>query len=228
LIGPVAVTTTNDLGQCWATGVSLGVPVAAQDNCGLLTVTNDAPDAFPVGTTLVTWRAVDLSGNTTSAPQTVTVADGEAPTLIAPAAVATNSDSAQNFATGVRLGLPLATNDNCGLLTVTNDAPSVFPLGTTVVTWTAIDLSGNVTTRSQSVTVTYYETPTLISAVLDAGQVRLSFPTLPGRTYLVQAKHALTDSDWQELQTVTGDGNVMTVLDPVSGATNRFYRLRWP
>jgi uncharacterized repeat protein (TIGR01451 family) len=228
LIGPVAVTTTNDLGQCWATGVSLGVPVAAQDNCGLLTVTNDAPAAFPVGTTLVTWRAVDFSGNTTSAPQTVTVGDGEAPTLIAPAAVATNSDSAQNFATGVRLGLPQATNDNCGLLTVTNDAPSVFPLGTTVVTWTAMDLSGNVTTGSQSVTVTYYETPTLISAVLDAGQVRLSFPTLPGRTYLVQAKHALTDSDWQELQTVTGDGSVITVLDPVSGATNRFYRLRWP
>lgn len=41
--------------------------------------------------------------------------------------------------------------DSCGVL-VTNDAPAVFPLGTTVVTWTAIDPAGNVTTAMQRVT----------------------------------------------------------------------------
>jgi len=38
-------------------------------------------------------------------------------------------------------------------VTITNDAPAVFPLGTTTVTWTATDDSGNVVTAAQTVTI---------------------------------------------------------------------------
>ena len=42
-------------------------------------------------------------------------------------------------------------SDACGVK-VTNDAPLIFPLGTTTVTWTARDRSGNQTRATQSVT----------------------------------------------------------------------------
>ena len=51
------------------------------------------------------------------------------------------------------LGVPVATNDNCGILTVTNNAPAQFTSGVTTVTWTAVDTSGNLATCAQSVTV---------------------------------------------------------------------------
>lgn len=50
-----------------------------------------------------------------------------------------SADANSCDATGVTLGTPV-TSDNCsGTITVTNDAPSVFPVGNTTVTWTAKD-----------------------------------------------------------------------------------------
>jgi hypothetical protein len=40
-------------------------------------------------------------------------------------------------------------------VTITNNAPSVFLPGKTIVTWTATDTSGNIATATQLVTVTY-------------------------------------------------------------------------
>lgn len=56
-------------------------------------------------------------------------------------------------ATGVDLGLPTAS-DECGPVSVSHDAPAVFPLGDTLVTWFASDLQGETTTCQQTVTVT--------------------------------------------------------------------------
>ena len=49
------------------------------------------------------------------------------------------------------IGLATAT-DACDV-TIANNAPAVFPPGTTVVTWSATDVAGNVTTATQKVTV---------------------------------------------------------------------------
>src|SRR5262249_21258498 len=51
------------------------------------------------------------------------------------------------------LGTP-TPSDNCAGATVTNDAPNQFPVGTTQVTWTVTDTSGNQGTCMQNVTVT--------------------------------------------------------------------------
>jgi len=40
--------------------------------------------------------------------------------------------------------------------TLTNNAPSFFPLGNTVVTWTTTDASGNSATATTTVTAVYY------------------------------------------------------------------------
>ena len=68
------------------------MPVATNDNCGILTVTNDAPAQFPKGMTTVTWTVVDTSGNLATCQQTVTVNDTEAPTITCPADLTTTND----------------------------------------------------------------------------------------------------------------------------------------
>jgi len=54
--------------------VNLGVATAVDVVNGAVAVSNNAPAAFPVGTTIVTYTATDASGNTATATQTVTVA----------------------------------------------------------------------------------------------------------------------------------------------------------
>ena len=67
------MTTTNDVGLCYATGVVLGVPLATNDNCGILSATNDAPAQFDLVRNLVTWTTWDIHGNSATATQTITV-----------------------------------------------------------------------------------------------------------------------------------------------------------
>lgn len=73
------ITRDNDPGICGAV-VDLG-QADVSDNCGLASVTNDAPEVFPVGLTDVTWTAVDNNGNIATAIQTVSIEDNEAPVL---------------------------------------------------------------------------------------------------------------------------------------------------
>jgi rhamnogalacturonan endolyase len=149
---------------CTATSVALGTPTVS-DNCSdanHLTVTNDAPNEFPQGTTTVTWTVKDAAGNTSTATQQVTVVDDVKPSITAPANVEGGTNNGCS-ATGVALGIPTVT-DNCSdadHLTVTNDAPTVFPQGTTTVTWTVKDAAGNTSTATQQVTVADDVKPTI-------------------------------------------------------------------
>ena len=173
ITAPAAVATTTNSG-CTATGVALGTPITG-DNCGVKSVTNNAPTAFPIGTTTVTWTVTDGSGNTATATQTVIVTDNVAPTITAPAAT-TGTTNVACTSTNVTLGSPTVA-DNCtatASLIVTNNAPTAFPIGTTTVTWTVKDATGNTATATQTVIVTDNVKPTLatlaaISVTSDAG-----------------------------------------------------------
>ena len=57
----------------------------ATDNGEIASITNDAPDAFPLGETTVTWTAIDSSNNFSSLTQLVTVVDTTAPEILTPA-----------------------------------------------------------------------------------------------------------------------------------------------
>jgi len=78
--------------------------------------------------------------------------DAQPPSISCPNDITVNSDPGQTYATNVNLGQP-TVNDNCGVASVTNDAPTQFPAGTTTVTWTATDVNGNSSTCHQFVTV---------------------------------------------------------------------------
>jgi gliding motility-associated-like protein len=177
---PLNVTTTPNLG-CEAIGVSLGTPITS-DNCGVASVTNDAPSIFPIGPTVVTWTVTDNSGNIATATQVVTVVDNSAPTVQAPANVVVASN-VYCEAIGVNLGNPIATDNCTENLTITNNAPAVYPLGNTTVTWTVVDGAGNTTTVDQVVIVNDESAPLVLlantSVILDAnGNATIGFEDL--------------------------------------------------
>ncbi|MBB5269766.1 gliding motility-associated C-terminal domain-containing protein, partial [Algibacter amylolyticus] len=143
--------------------IDLGTPTV-DDNCTETTVTNDAPDAFPLGDTIVTWTVTDGSGNTTTCEQTVTIIDNIDPTFVecsAPVSVNVDANGCTTAIGNIDLGSPIV-DDNCTETTVTNDAPDTFPLGDTIVTWTVTDGSGNTTTCEQTVTIIDNIDPTFV------------------------------------------------------------------
>jgi hypothetical protein len=151
------VHVNNDPGKCGAI-VNLGTPVTT-DNCGVAGVTNDAPAFFPTGTTLVHWRVTDNVGFYNTTTQTVVVTDNEKPLIVSPAILNVNNTPGQCGA-AISLTAP-AVSDNCGVAVISNNAPSFFPAGTTLVTWTATDNNGNTATAVQTVNVKDAEAPVL-------------------------------------------------------------------
>ena len=103
------------------------------------------------------------------------VVDDQPPTISCPPDVTVNADLGQCTASGVGLGVP-TTSDNCTVNPATNDAPATFPIGTTTVTWTVTDASGNRATCTQRVIVVDNQAPTISCP----GNVTVS--TGPGRT----------------------------------------------
>lgn len=160
ITAPAAVSVNADPGLCSASSVTLGNPVIA-DNCSVVSIVNNAPGIFPVGSTTVTWTIADASGNTASATQVVTVTDDQLPTITPPANVTAAADPGLCSATGVALGTPIVA-DNCGIASVSNNAPAVFPDGPTTVTWTVTDVNGNSATANQTVTVVDNQAPQVL------------------------------------------------------------------
>ena len=141
-----------------STMVELG-EATAHDIMGIASVTEHPSRFFVLGETTITWTATDTSGNSASATQTVTIADTTSPSITAPGSItmeATSSDS--NIIT---LGNPVSSDlvDNPS---ISNNAPNLFPLGETIVTWTATDTSGNSASATQTVTIVDTTYPELI------------------------------------------------------------------
>ena len=109
-------------------------------------------DVFPLGTTIITYTATDPAGNSDVCSFDVTVIDNENPVITCPSATTISPDAGTCIATNPTIGNATAT-DNCGNVIITNDAPAVFTLESTVVTWTADDGNGNVVTCTQTVTL---------------------------------------------------------------------------
>lgn len=143
---PVNIATNSGAGTC---GATVNYTVSATDNCGspiTYTYSKASGTVFSVGVTTVTVTATDVSGNSVTRSFTVTVTDNQLPTITAPANI--------NVTVGTAINLGTATaSDNCGVPVVTNNAPATFPVGVTVVIWTATDAAGNAVSANQTVTV---------------------------------------------------------------------------
>ena len=109
----------------------------------------------------------DGAGNTTTKDVTFTVNDTTAPTITCPANVTTNTEPG-TCAAHVSPGTATAT-DNCDTNpTITarrsDNQPltATYPKGTTTITWTATDSSGNHSSCDQTVTVVDNEPPVIV------------------------------------------------------------------
>ncbi len=140
------ITASNTTGVCGKTVTYSAV--TATGTTPVITYSQSSGTLFSVGVTTVTVTATNACGTATRLFN-VTVSDTQHPTITAPAAVSVNVCSVP---AAVSLGTPV-TADNCGVASVTNDAPALFPSGTTTVHWTVTDLSGNTTTANQTVKV---------------------------------------------------------------------------
>ncbi len=89
----------------------------------------------------------------------ITVQDTTPPAITAPDDVSVEQTSFSG--TSVTLGTPTVSDICDANPVVTNDAPALFPQGSTTVTWTATDASGNFNTAKQTVTVLDTTAPTV-------------------------------------------------------------------
>ncbi|KAG2472047.1 MAG: HYR domain protein [Nitrosopumilales archaeon] len=125
-------------------------PPSSHDIVSDITITNDAPQFFSLGETVVTWTATDESGNSVSNTQTITIVDATPPELVVPEDVIVN---ATGFLTIASIGQAVSTDLTDPSPTVSNNAPEIFPLGQTLVTWTSLDTFGNSVTNTQQIEV---------------------------------------------------------------------------
>ncbi len=115
-----------------------------------------AGDAFPLGTTTATYAARDFRNNLATVDVEIIVQDTTAPQITLPAEMTINS----NLAAGADLSnvqlldlINAAASDTVDEMLSISAEPAEFPIGTTPVTFTVTDDSGNAATASTSLTV---------------------------------------------------------------------------
>jgi len=101
-----------------------------------------------------TWTFADDCDNPASVSQTITVVDDTPPVLSCPPDIQVNADDYLDCEASIVVGTATAT-DNCDAapVVVADYTGTMFPVGSTTVTWTATDVCGNTTTCTQMVTV---------------------------------------------------------------------------
>lgn len=112
---------------------------------------------FALGATTVTCSVTNSYGVSASGSFTVTVVDTTAPRLTVPSPtslVAAGPVPRTNASISAFLGAARAADLVDPNPTIATDAPSTFPLGTTTVTFTARDTTGNTVSASSTITIT--------------------------------------------------------------------------
>jgi hypothetical protein len=180
---PADVTANAGAGQSSAV-VSYSAPTVT-DNCPGATAICSPPSgsAFPLGTSTVQCVARDEAVNETPCFFTVTVRDVDAPTIRCPANIVTTIASGQTSIV-VTYPPPVVSDNLPGATASCAPASGAsFPIGTTTVTCTAVDTSGNRAMCGFTITVNG-GTPTG-RVTIDGGKNALEFgaqtPVAPRR-----------------------------------------------
>jgi gliding motility-associated-like protein len=158
---PNNVTLNTTTAQCTA-NYTLPQP-AVSDPCDAnnTIVSNDAnTNTFPLGTTIVTYKAEDSFGNFSTCSMTITVVDKFAPEIACPGNVEKPADQDKD-GTIVNWTTPIVL-ENCStpvVVTPSIQPNSYFKIGKSNVTYTATDAKGNSATCAFTVTVTDLQKP---------------------------------------------------------------------
>lgn len=139
---------SNDPNQCGAV-VTYNAPTTT-GGCGTVVCSPASGSFFPVGTTTVTCKSNNFAGPETCT-FTVTVQDTQPPSITCPNNITAIPPNVSDPC--VVVNFTTTATDNCPGITVVCNPPSgsCFPIGTTTVTCTATDASGNTATCSFTV-----------------------------------------------------------------------------
>lgn len=122
--------------------------------------------SFPVGVTTQTFAVTDGVSSFDTCSFTITVQDMEAPVITCPSNITVSNDSAL---CGAFVSFSTAgATDNCASPTIAQTSGlasgSLFPLGTSTITYSATDAAGNVSTCSFDIIVNDTEAPVITCA----------------------------------------------------------------
>ena len=182
---PSAKVRSTNLSVCTYTTVGNEFDASATDNCSTPVMTYElsgvtvgtgnttlAGVVFAKGITTVKWTATDACGNKTTCSFTITVNDTEKPIITCPASASRNTNPGLCTYSVVGSEFNATATDNCaviGLSYVLSGATTgtgttligvKLYVGTTTVTWTAVDAAGNTKTCSYTVMVNDDQNPT--------------------------------------------------------------------
>ncbi|TVR82148.1 MAG: HYR domain-containing protein, partial [Saprospirales bacterium] len=179
-------TFDNTPDSCGYLVPNMALDATADDNCGVVSLVHDWPDAdsantlmgayFEVGGPyMVTWTATDAEGNTDECTIEITVLDAEDPFFTycpVDTTVGTSEDGLGLYDcafTIINDFFDAEADDNCAVVSLTHDfadAPlnttledAVLPEGSNTITWTAEDAAGNTETCTFTITVVDDENP---------------------------------------------------------------------
>ncbi|MEX2231786.1 MAG: HYR domain-containing protein [Cyclobacteriaceae bacterium] len=179
---------------------------------GTLTFTVSPAGPYAVGTTEVTLTVTDSNGESSSCKTTVTVTDTTLPSIVAPEDVVVANGEGVCSAK-ITLTAPEAS-DNCELESLKHDqTDDIFPVGETIVTWTAKDVHGNQQTATQNVIVNN-TSPVINSVVVSPSTAAINSQVTLGITYTDNNVSGAT-IDWDDFsapQTVNKPANIFEVF----------------
>ena len=198
---PGSMTVEGDRTGGWLAAYAVSATDAEDEPDPVPTCVPAAGSLLPPGTTTVACSVTDSGGQAASGSFPVTVVDSLAPTLtgVPGGATAATTDPA---GAAVTFAVPAATdvvdpNPSVGCAPASG---SVFPIGTTTVTCTASDQSGNTSSASFAVTVTRTvpadagATATFLEPVMDGSSLLANHGrTVPVKVRLSVDGRSLTD-----------------------------------
>ncbi|RKS50750.1 putative secreted protein (Por secretion system target) [Gillisia mitskevichiae] len=161
---PASITKNVDSGKCGAM-VTFATATATDNSGEEITIVRtdnidlNSGDIFPVGETIISFRATDGAGLIDECSFTITVVDNENPTISCPDDI---SETVGFGETGkVITYTAISFNDNClgasSIQTAGFASGSEFPVGTTTNTFVVTDPNGNKAICSFDITITENE-----------------------------------------------------------------------
>ena len=219
---PASFSVEGDTVGGWNSVWTVSATDAEDDPDPKPTCSPAAGDFLALGVTTVECSVTDSAGSTTTDHFDVTVVDTTAPTLgSVPSDIAVTTSDAGGRT--VSFAKPTATDtvDASPYVGCAPESGSVFPVGTTEVTCTASDRTGNQSTGTFRVTVRYV-TPRQASAVWlePVAGTTSTFVANRGRTVPIKVQLFVNG-------TATTSGDAALHLTPCEGGTTSDLPLTW-
>ena len=150
---PDDIVVSNEPGEC---GAHVNFTVDVTSSCGVLSLSHQPGSFFPVGTTTVTATVTRADGTTQSCSFDITVNDTD--TLTCPDDIVVSNEPGT---CGAHVNFTVDANGSCGVLSLSHQPGSFFPVGTTTVTATLTRADGTKQSCSFDVTVNDTEGPVI-------------------------------------------------------------------